>query len=78
MENKTRKQFRWTQDTAQRACDLRKAGRTNAAICEELGCTQTSITSLFNKLRKSGVKVPRALGWRQALDLAQLGLTFEK
>jgi biotin operon repressor len=78
MENKKRKQFRWTQETAQMACEARKTGRTNAAICEELGCTQTSITSLFNKLRKSGADVPRAPGWRQALDLKQLGLIFEK
>jgi biotin operon repressor len=78
MENKKRTQFCWTQDTAQRACDLRKAGRTNEAICEELGCTQTALNNLFGKLRKNGVEVPRAPGWRQALDLAQLGLTFQK
>lgn len=86
MNNKTKKSensvkrtfYRWTQETAQKACDMRKAGRTNDAIREELGCTQTGLTSLFGKLRKFGVKVPRAPGWRQALDLKQLGLTFEK
>lgn len=70
--------FRWTQETSSRACVMRKEGRTNAAICEELGCLNSTLNGLFAKLKKAGIDVPRAIGWRQALDLKQLGLIFEK
>jgi hypothetical protein len=73
-----RKAYRWTQDTAQTACQMRKDGRTNAAICEHVGCVGSTLNGLFAKLKKANIHVPRAPGWRQVLDLKQLGLTFEK
>ena len=70
--------FNWTSETAQRACVMRKEGRTNADIIAELQCPKSSLIGLLNKLKKSGVEVPRAPGSRQSIDLKQLGAVFAK
>jgi hypothetical protein len=70
--------FNWTQETSTRACVMRKEGATNSSICNELKCPVSSLTGLFNKLKKSGIEVPRAPGSRQSLDLKQLALVFQK
>jgi hypothetical protein len=70
--------FNWTQENSTTACTMRKEGATNLAICTAIGCPVSSLTGLFNKLKKAGIEVPRAPGSRQALDLKQLGLVFKK
>ena len=70
----------WTQATAAEACKLRKAGKTNAEVCEELGVKLPTLMNLFMKLKKAGYDIPKATRapHKGSLDLDELGAVFSK
>jgi hypothetical protein len=71
------KQHKWTQEEGGRACQGRKNGQTNEQIGLGLGVGKGTVQNFFVRLKREGVKVPRAASSRVRLDTAALGAIFE-